>query len=136
MEDSENRWRIGVVGNIVREHISADGTLWHGTRDFSGGTKVYIDGKNWYNYPRSEISVIGLARYKKYRVSSVDPALIENVRFQIIRKREVLNILDGEETLDGWYWWGRTADDKREAKKFVSNWESVVLESIANKEKE
>lgn len=129
----DNNWRFGVVGNIVREHKSEDGKIWHGTKDFPGGTKVFIDGKNWYNYKRTEIPVIGLARYKKYTVSSVDPALIENVRFQIIRRKEVLNILEGESILDGWDWWERTAEDKREAKAFVEKWDQIVSESIENR---
>ena len=88
--------------------------------------KVYIDGKNWFNFERTDIAVIGLNRFKKYAIESVDPQLIENVRFQVIHKPVVLQILDYEECIEGWSWWGRTAQDKREAKEFAENWEDLL----------
>ena len=129
----EADWRFGVVGNIIHEHQLDDGRIVHGTKEFVGGAKVYIDGKNWYNYPRTEIVVIGLGRYKKYEIAQIDPALIENVRFQLIRKKYVLEMLECIASLDGWDWYGRTADDKRAAKLFVENWESIVQESKNNR---
>lgn len=133
LEIVEHDWRIGVVGNIIHEHTLEDGRIVHGTKEFVGGAKVYIGGKNWNNYPRTEICVIGLGRYKKYERAYVSPDLIENVRFQIIRKKVVLAIINSVELLGEWVWYGRTANDKREAKKIVENWESIVLEAKGNK---
>ena len=128
----DTQWRFGVVGNIIREHQDENGKTLYGTKEFTGGTKVYIDGKNWANYPRTEIVVIGLNRFKKYRIASVSPLLIENVRFQLIRKNEVLDILSYEETMEGGHCWERTAADKKEAKEFAENWERIVAEAQAN----
>ncbi len=126
-EEKENKnWRFCVVGNIVRSHKGSDGETYYGTKEFTGGTKVYIDGKNWFNFERTDIAVIGLNRFKKYAIESVDPQLIENVRFQVIHKPVVLQILDYEECIEGWSWWGRTAQDKREAKEFAENWEDLL----------
>jgi len=129
MDERRNNWRFCVVGNIVHDHLVVDGTVYYGTKEFVGGTKVYIDGKNWGNYKRSKIVVIGLNRFKRYEIVSVDPKYIENVRFQAIFKPAVIQIMDHVEIMEGWHWWGRTADDKREAKEFVNNW-SALLASI------
>ena len=126
MEEKDNNWRFCVVGNIVHEHLGDDGAIYYGTKEFVGGTKVYIDGKNWANYKRSKIVVIGLNRFRKYEIASVEPKLIENVRFQAIFKPTVLEILDYEEAMEGWSWWGRTAQDKRDAKEFVKNWDELL----------
>ena len=42
MSETKN-WRFCVVGNIIAQHIDADGKLLYGSKAFSGGTKVYID---------------------------------------------------------------------------------------------
>ena len=126
-------WRFGVVGNIVKTHLDEDGILRYGTIQFTGGTKVYIDGKNWSNLPRTEIVVIGLNRFKRFEIAAVPPELIENVRFQIIRNRTVLNILSGEEAVDGWHFWGRLSSDRREAKEFANNWEEIVSVAERNR---
>ena len=128
----ETEWRFGVVGNIVPTHQDEHGKTLYGTKEFTGGTKVYIDGKNWYNYPRTQIVVIGLNRFKKYSIASVSPELIENVRFQLIRRMQVLNIIENEAALDGWHWWGKTSADKKEARYFVENWEAIKKEAAAN----
>lgn len=119
-------WRFGVVGNIVHTHVGTDGETYYGTKAFTGGTKVYIDGKNWANYERKDIVVIGLNRFKRYAIESIDPILIENVRFQVVHKPEVLMILDHEEAVEGWCWWKRTAQDKREAKEFAEKWNDLI----------
>lgn len=121
----ENNWRFGVVGNIIHFHEPESGQVVSGTKEFSGGTKVYIDGKNWNNFPRTEVTVIGLNRFKKYQIASVNPEFIENVRFQLIRNTEVLEILSHIEATDGWIWYGRTAQDKRAAKKFADEWNTM-----------
>ena len=120
------------MGNILHTHLDDNGKTLYGTKEFVGGTKVYIDGKNWYNYPRTKIVVIGLNRFHRYEIASISPELIENVRFQLIRKKPVLDILSHEERDEGWYWWGKTSTDKKEAMEFVDNWERIVAEAEAN----
>ena len=125
-------WRFFVVGNIVRSHTGNDGEVYYGTKEFVGGAKVYIDGKNWVYYKGARITVIGLNRFKKYEIVSLDPLLIENVRFEVVHKPTVLKIVDYAAAVDGWYWWGRTADDKRAAKAFAAIWEALLQELKAN----
>ena len=58
MSETKN-WRFCVVGNIISQHIDADGKLLYGSKAFSGGTKVYIDDLWWkddisYEYKNTE----------------------------------------------------------------------------------
>lgn len=114
-------WRFAVVGNIVKSHKGDDGKVYYGTKEFTGGTKVYLDGK-YFPADGAKISVIGLNRHRKYSIETIPTALIENVRFKVIFNMTVMEIMDHVEAIDGWKWWGRTANDKREAKEFVKNW--------------
>ena len=52
------------IGNIVGTSTDKDGIENHGTKDFSGGTKVYLCGKNWTSDYKT-ISVLGLNRNKR-----------------------------------------------------------------------
>ncbi len=122
--DQDKKWRFCVVGNIVRSHIGEDGITYYGTKEYTGGTKVYIDGKNWTECMQN-IHVIGLNRFKKFELAWVDTKLIENVRFQTVHNPIVLEIIDYLACFEGWNWWERTAQDKREAKAFVQNWTNL-----------
>ena len=121
MSSDNKKWRFCVVGNIKEQHTGADGEILYGTIAFSGGTKIYLDDRTW-GLNCDKITVIGLNRYKKYAVESVQVDLIENIRIQRIFKPTVLEIMDYLEAVDGWKWRGRTAEDKRELKKFVESW--------------
>lgn len=123
----EKDWCFGVVGNIVKTHMSEDGSLLYGTPAFRGGARVYIDGKNWTDAFDS-ISVIGFSRGNRYQVAEVPIALIENVRCCRILAPAVLEIIHHVEVLDGWTWWGRTAADKRETEAFAARWTSTMAE--------
>ena len=120
--DSDKMWRFCVCGNIVLSHTGEDGKTYYGTKAFSGGTKVYIDGKGSTDIIGNTIQVIGMNRFGHYAIEYIDPALIENIRFQIIRKRTVLRIMEHMEIMEGYSYWGRTASDKREAKAFADRW--------------
>lgn len=120
--DSSKNWRFCAVGNIVKEHTDEESNVFYGTKAFTGGTKVYLDDRS-YLLERGLVSVIGLNRFKRYAVEIVPVELIENVRMQRIYKPTVLKIMDYLEAC-GWPWRTRTADDKREVKAFVENWES------------
>ena len=86
MSETKNL-RFCVVGNIIAQHIDADGKLLYGSKAFSSGTKVYIDDLT-YNLNQGRVSVIGQNRFGRYVVESVPNDLIENVRAQ-----RVLNLL-------------------------------------------
>ena len=114
----QKKWRFGVVGNIVSEHTDEDGNVYYGTKAFTPGTKVYIDGKFWDDQ-RTDVSVIGRNRFGRVVLESVPINLIENIRTQIIYKPHVLEIIDYLRVMEGWKWWGRTAADRKEAENFV-----------------
>lgn len=124
--EQDSNWRFCVVGNIVRTHKGDNGETYYGTKEFTGGTKVYINGRYWYDFERTDISVIGLNRFKRYVFAWIDPNMIENVRLQVIKKPTVLRIMDYEEAMEGWEFWGRTAQDRRDAKVFAENWPDLL----------
>lgn len=88
-----SEWAYCVVGNITKTHLAPDGTVLYGSAAYTGGTKVYLCGKYW-NPKYGTISVIGLNRYKRYRVNDVPPELIENVRWQRTYKPSVLHLMN------------------------------------------
>jgi len=119
-----NKWRFCAVGNVKTQHTDETGKVFCGTKAFSGGTKVYIDDKTW-GLNVGKISVIGLNRFGRYAVESIPVCLIENVRLQRIYKPTVLKIMDYVETMDGWQWRERTAEDKKAIAAFVKMWNSL-----------
>ena len=125
IEPSEEKaeWRFGVVGNIVKTHTDENGNVFSGTKAFTGGTKVYIDGKHWeFDRLGTSVSVIGLNRFGKYEVTNVPMELIENVRCQRIYKPTVLSIMNSLEATDGWDWWKNKAEDRKETEAFVKGY--------------
>lgn len=114
----EKKWRFGVVGNIVSEHTDEDGNVYYGTKAFTPGTKVYIDGKLWDNQ-RTDVSVIGRNRFGRIVTETIPINLIENIRTQRIYKPRVLEIMHYLREFEGWEWWERTAADRKEAENFV-----------------
>ena len=121
--DQLKEWRFGVVGNITKSHLDEDGQLRYGTKAFTPGTKVFLGGKYW-DSSRDVIGVIGQNRFGRMITEAVPVELIENVRTQIIRHPQVLDIIDYEESMEGWDWWQRTAADKKETQQFVNDWVS------------
>ena len=117
------RWRFGVVANIVEYHIGEDGKEYRGTKPFTAGTKVYLGGKYWSG-ERNLIGVIGRNRFGRIALEWIDVSLLENIRTQRIYKPRILDIIDYEERIEGWEWWGKTASDRKETKDFVENWKS------------
>ena len=119
--EKNNNWRFGVVGNIVRQHLDDKGIIRYGTKAFCGGTKVYIDGKHWTK-ENETVEVIGLNRFRRYAIESVPVELIENARCPKIYKPTVLKIMSSVENCDGWFWWDKTAEDRRETEAFIKEW--------------
>ena len=124
--DVSNNWRFCVVGNIKAQHTDETGKVLYGTKAFSGGTKVYIDDKT-FGLNDGRISVIGLNRFGRYTTESVPVGLIENVRMQRVFKPKVFEIMNYLEIMDGWFWRGRTAEDRKAVKTFVEKWNSSQL---------
>lgn len=119
--NKEPDWRFCVVGNIVKTHPDEEGITRYGTKAYTGGTKVYIDARGWFrrDYGKEWVCVIGRNRFGRYALESVPIDLIDNIRISRVFKPTVLKILDYVECMDGWHWWGRTSEDRREAKEFV-----------------
>lgn len=114
-----NDWKYCAVGNITEVHLDGNGILRHGSPAFTGGTKVYLCGKNWYP-ELGKISVIGLNRGKQYQCVDTDPALIEHVRCQRVFKPTVLEMMYEHEYRD--VWWGQSKQSKQNVDAFVAQW--------------
>jgi len=121
--NANGAWRYGVVGNIAKTHIDKQGVLRYGSSAYRGGTKVYLCGKYWKK-EYSTIGVIGLNRYKRYEFSDVSSDMIENVRCQRVYRPSVLALMDNWEFSETW--WGKSAEDKTDVKKFVDYWKNEV----------
>ena len=114
-------WKYCVVGNIVKESIDEKGILRYGTAAFKGGTRVYIEGKNYdYEYVRDGITVLGLNRHRRYSYEFIPKDEIENVRFTRTYKLTIINMMYPYEGHDGW--WGNSDGDGLDAKQFALNW--------------
>ena len=123
--DGNNNWRYCVVGNIVRTRIDKDGIFRYGTSAFTGNTKVYLS-RNFFEYPRKEIMVIGLNREKRYQATDVSPDCIENIRCAKTYKPSVLNLMSDWEYSN--CWWGNTPEDKRSSEDFARQWKASQSE--------
>ena len=124
MESNHNKnlfWRFGVVANVCKSHTDGKGNVFHGTKAFPGGTKVYLSGKNWDD-AKEHIEVIGQNRFGRYALETIPVTLLENVRPQRIFKLTVLSIIDSIENMDGELWWDRTAADRKDTLAFVEKW--------------
>lgn len=114
----EKKWRFCVVGNIVSEHTEENGTVYYGTKAFTPGTKVYVNGRNW-DHERGDVCVIGRNRFGRTVLESVPIPRLEDLRVKRIYDPHVLNMMDSLRIMDGWEWWERTADDRRDAEELV-----------------
>ncbi len=120
--DNRPAWNLCAVGNIVKTIIDENGELKHGTKEFVGGAKVYLKGKLWDKDAKT-IEVIGLTRNHRYSFVELPVEYIENVRFQTVYKPKIVELMDDWEF--GGDWWHRTGEDKRDIKRFVSEWNEV-----------
>ena len=112
--ENEKKWRFCVAGNIVKSHLDEEGITRYGTKAFTGGTKVYLEGDVCNE--RDVVLVIGQNRFGRYALESIPLTLIENIRAQQVFKPTVLKIMEYTEAMEGYCWYGRTVDDKRAAK--------------------
>ena len=114
----DKRWRFCVAGNIVKTHVDEEGITRYGTKAFVGGTKVYLEGKYFYE-GQKRVLVIGHNRFGRYALEWIPLELIENIRVQQVFKPTVLKIMDWTEEIEQYGWYGRTGEDKRAAKDLV-----------------
>ena len=122
MEEKQN-WTYCVVGNIKKTHLDEDGTLRYGTLAFTGGTRVYLAGREW-DRTRSHIDALGLNRRHKLQVVWTDITLIENVRCQKVFNPAMLEIMSDCEHRS--FWWGKSKREKADAEDFVKWWNATV----------
>lgn len=125
-------WRFCAVGNIVPNHLDENGIMRYGTKAFAGGARIIIYGQRW-NPGDKDLSVLGLNRFHRYAFELVPVELVENVRFQVIHKPKIIKILDSQEICEGWYWWKRTAEEKRACKEFVRKFNEYYQKQEINK---
>lgn len=132
-KEKERPFKYCVVGNIVKERIDEDGSVKHGTIEFSGGTKVFLCGKLKYEDPEL-IDVIGLGRlkirgYRRYRVATIKKKYIENVRSSRTYVPAVLKFMnDTEFYYFDKFWWHDSLQDKKETEEFVEQWNENLKE--------
>ena len=122
-------WRFGVAANIAEYHTGEDGKKYRGTKPFSPGTKVYLGGKVW-DSEQNCIGVVGRNRFGRVALEFIPLECLENVRTQRIFKPCVLRIIDREEAYEGWEWWGRTSQDRKDARDFVKDWNNRLKHKI------
>ena len=117
----EQPWRYAVAGNIKKTRIDENGILRYGTSQFKGNTKVYLQGRLWDerlpDENKTEISVLGLDRGRKYYVYSVPIELLENLRITRVYTPKVLEMMSDLEFGD--CWWGDTQEERDDASAFL-----------------
>ncbi len=121
-------WRFCVSANIVRTHTDENGVLRYGTKAFTGGTKVYINGKD--REDSDLIEVVGLNRFGRFVVDFIPVEYIENIRGQRVYKPKVLEIISYLEAIEGDTWWENTAGDREESLLFAEKLRAMKTESV------
>ena len=119
----EKSWVFGVAGNIIGAHTDDEGNTFYGTKAFRPRTKVYLLGKYYYE-GQKEVDVIGINRFHKAVYESIPIDRIENIRKTRIFDPHVRAIMDHLQALEGFRFWGRTAEDKKSAREFAKRMNS------------
>ena len=119
--------RYCVVGNIIDQRIDKTGQVRCGTGAFSGGTKVYLCGRNRDPLCK-DVGVIGLSRGKRWIFKLVQRECIVNLRVQMVFKPSVLKYLNDRELHE--CCWGSTKAEKRHAEQFVTAWNAASGDNI------
>lgn len=121
----EHAWRFCVCGNIVAQHIDDEGIVRYGTKAFTSGTKVYIDGKYKEKLsPDDKVLVIGKNRFGKYATERIPVQFIENIRAQRVFHPIVLSIMSSDYDFE----WQHAASDRKATKEFVKLWKETMAE--------
>ena len=112
----KDQWTYAVAGNIKKTRIDENGVLRYGTAAFKGNTKVYLCGRLW-DENKTEISVLGFSRGKRWYVDTVPIKLIENLRITRVYTPKVLEIMSDFEFWQRW--WGNTQEERDDASAFL-----------------
>lgn len=120
-------WTYCVVGNITKTHIDEKGIVRYGTPAFTGGTKVYLGGRNWNRF-RNRINALGLTRGNRWEVIWTDISHIENLRVQKVFHKAVLNKMNDLEGCG--CWWGKSKKERAAAEAFVNEWNADTEQGI------
>ncbi|MBR4950176.1 MAG: hypothetical protein IKZ25_05305 [Clostridia bacterium] len=117
----KKNFRYGVVANIIEYHTDENGNVYRGTKPFTTGTKVYLNGKHW-NTNKRQIEVIGRNRFGRIALEWIDTWFLENLRVKRIYKPNVLKIMNYLEVVEACPWWNQTHEDRKDAIRFVEEW--------------
>ena len=110
-ETQEPEWVWGLIGNIVEEHEYGEAhEIRRGTKQFSGGTKVYLSCGHWGD-GYENVNVIGKARKSRRYIQVVmRRKCITNFRMQKVYKPIVLEKMKSE---NGWGGFWDNSDESR-----------------------
>lgn len=103
-------WRYSLVGNIIDRRIYGENhEIKQGTKNFSPGTKVYVDYAHWGDGGEQRV-VIGVPKNRKSLIECVIRCeYICNFRLKKIYPSKVLDKMD-----NSYYsWWGRDEETKK-----------------------
>jgi len=117
--DSEGVWSI--VANIKREHPFGPGGLETkiGTRQFRGGTKVYIAGC----FPGTCDAVLAIGLHRKSRrfiTCAVDVRHVENFRVKLVYHPSVIERIRSDERC-----WIRTKEEAETWARAFPDWQAL-----------
>lgn len=107
----EPEWVWGLIGNILEEHEYGEAhEIRRGTKQFSGGTKVYLSCGHWGD-GYENVNVIGKARNSRRYIQVVmRRKCITNFRMQKVYKPVVLEKMKSE---NGWGGFWDNSDESR-----------------------
>ncbi|MBP5601899.1 MAG: hypothetical protein J6X78_04145 [Treponema sp.] len=110
-ETQESAWVWGLIGNILEEHEYGEAhEIRKGTKQFSGGTKVYLSCGHWGD-GYENVNVIGKARNSRRYIQVVmRRKCITNFRMQKVYKPVVLEKMKSE---NGWGGFWDNSDKSR-----------------------
>ncbi len=110
-----------VVANIVKEHPFGPGgeETKVGTRQFRGGTKVYITG--CYPGTCDSVRCIGLHRHtRRFITCVVDVRWVENFRVKLVYQPKVLELIENDEDC-----WIRTKEEAEIKAREFPRWQKL-----------
>jgi hypothetical protein len=125
MSDDENKSAVEgiwcVVANVKREHPFGPGGTEQrsGTRQFRGGTKIYIAG--CYAGTCDSVTAIGLHRKsRKFIRCVVDVNHVENFRVKLVYHPKVFELIKNDER-----YWIRTKDEAEKWAAAFPEWQKI-----------
>lgn len=111
-----HNWCWCLVGNIIESHeYGEEHKIKYGTKQFRGGTKVYLAPIQWGD-GYENIVVIGLPRHSRKYIEVITRFnYIKNLRIQRVFKPSIIKIMCQSE----YRWWGDSEEDHNEILKYL-----------------